>query len=193
MERYILLVVSWAVYFFLHSLFADDGVKTKAGNLFGKKLTYYRLLYNLVSIVGLVYLLFLNASFPSSYLIEVNNWTKYISLMIATGGVFVLKAAFKQYSMKGFLGVESDQLEAFKANGILNHIRHPIYAGTILVVIGFWLFTPNVPTLVSVCCIFVYLAIGIPLEERKLISKYGDAYREYKKNVPSLIPRFWSN
>jgi len=155
-----------------------------------KHFRYYRILYNLFSFLGLIFILFFNASIPSTNLIVVSDMTRYLSLVIATGGIFILKAAFKQYSTKGFLGLESDQQEAFKANGILRHIRHPIYAGTILVVIGFWLFVPNVTTLVSVCCIFIYLAIGIPLEEKKLIRKYGDAYREYKSKVPSLIPRF---
>lgn len=190
MDKYIFLITSWTLYFFLHSLLADDAVKSKLIPILGLP-ARYRLLYNLFSVVGLVFILFLNASIPASYLIEITDWSRYVSLVFATAGIFVLNAAFKQYSIKGFLGIENDSHEMFKATGILMHIRHPIYSGTILVVIGFWLFTPNVPTLVSVSCIFIYLAIGIPLEERKLIKKYGDAYREYKKNVPALIPRFW--
>jgi protein-S-isoprenylcysteine O-methyltransferase Ste14 len=111
-------------------------------------------------------------------------------MMLATFAIFIFKAAFKQYSLRGFTGFESDDHESFKADGILKHVRHPIYSATILMVVGFWLFIPNVTTLISACCIFIYLAIGIPLEEKKLIKKYGEAYISYKQRVPALIPWF---
>ena len=35
---------------------------------------------------------------------------------------------------------------------------------------------------------FVYLPIGIALEERKLIAAFGEEYRRYRREVPALIP-----
>ena len=113
------------------------------GILHLRKSTNYRLFYNVISITGLMFILFLNATISSPYLIDPSTWTRYISLVVATAGILILKAAFKQYSVKGFLGFENDDQENFKASGILKHIRHPIYSGTILIVIGFWLFVPN--------------------------------------------------
>jgi methanethiol S-methyltransferase len=132
----------------------------------------------------------LNASIPSVYFIQPNSWTRYLSLMLATAGIFIVKAAFRQYNLRGFMGMDDDQHEEFKAGGILQYMRHPLYTATILITLGFWLFIPNETTLVSVACIFLYLGIGIPLEERKLIKQYGDAYRKYRKDVPALVPRF---
>lgn len=189
MVEYILLILCWAIYFFCHSLFANDRVKKYFNQLLGTTFRYYRLAYNLFSVIGLGIIVVLNASITSFYFYERSGWTQYLSLFIATGSIFVFKAAFRQFSVNEFLGITRENDKEFKVGGILKHIQHPIYTGTILMVIGFWLFIPNIPTLVSACCIFIYLAIGIPLEERKLIKKYGDAYIEYKKNVPALIPR----
>ncbi len=150
---------------------------------------YYRLLYNLLATAGLFFMLFLNASIPSKYILEPTAWTRYFSLMMATAGIFIVKAAFKQYSLGEFLGFRIDEQEGFKAEGILKYIRHPLYSATVLITTGFWLFTPNLTTLISAGCIFLYLAIGIPLEERKLIKRFGQDYREYRKSVPSLIPK----
>ena len=36
-----------------------------------------------------------------------------------------------------------------------------------------------------------YLVIGMRLEERKLLARYGDAYRRYRDAVPALIPHPW--
>jgi protein-S-isoprenylcysteine O-methyltransferase Ste14 len=189
MSAYTILIIGWAVYFLVHSLLAADGVKNYFSRVMGKFYRYYRIIYNTISGIGLIVLLLLNASIPSAFIIEADSWTRYFSLLLATAGIFILKAAFRQYNLGGFMGLRDDEHDTFRAGGILKHIRHPLYSATILIAAGFWLFVPNVTTLVSVCCILVYLAVGIPLEERKLIRKYGEAYKEYKKRVPSLIPR----
>lgn len=53
---------------------------------------------------------------------------------------------------------------------------------------GFWFFIPNVLNLVSILCVFLYLKIGIRLEETKLTEKYGDEYIRYMKEVPAVLP-----
>jgi len=38
----------------------------------------------------------------------------------------------------------------------------------------------------------VYLYVGTFFEERRLVHEFGDAYREYQRQVPRLIPAPWS-
>ena len=190
MKQYIFLIIGWAVYFTLHSVLAKSSVKLFIKQTIPSGFKFYRLVYTVVSTVGLLILLLMNASIESDYLINPSAWNRYFSLMLATIGIFILKAAFRQYNLSGFMGLKDDDHEEFKMGGILQHIRHPLYTATILIALGFWLFIPNVTTLVSVLCIFIYLAVGIPLEESRLIKKYGEQYREYRKKVPALIPGF---
>jgi protein-S-isoprenylcysteine O-methyltransferase Ste14 len=35
----------------------------------------------------------------------------------------------------------------------------------------------------------LYIYIGSIFEERRLIAEFGEAYREYQRSVPRLIPR----
>jgi protein-S-isoprenylcysteine O-methyltransferase Ste14 len=35
----------------------------------------------------------------------------------------------------------------------------------------------------------LYLAFGVPVEERKLRAQFGPNYDEYRRRVPALIPR----
>jgi len=188
-DKFILLILGWALYFFLHSFLADSTVKKRIEKQVWVAFRYYRLFYNTISIIGLLLLLLFNGSIPSEQLVNPSGVSRYVSLVVSTAGIFIIKAAFKQYSLREFAGFGYYNPDTFQSKGILLHIRHPLYAGTILITIGFWLFSPTVTTLISTGCIFAYLPIGIWLEERKLILKFGEPYKEYRKNVPALIPK----
>jgi protein-S-isoprenylcysteine O-methyltransferase Ste14 len=54
--------------------------------------------------------------------------------------------------------------------------------------LGALLFLPHWPMLVFVGVTFVYLPIGVHLEEQKLISEFGDTYRHYQSRVKMLVP-----
>jgi protein-S-isoprenylcysteine O-methyltransferase Ste14 len=182
MEQYIWLVAGWFSYYAIHSLLATDGVK----KVFPRKI--YRPLYVLVSIAGLLAMLLLNGSIAAINFFKTEGPMRYGSLLLTTFGVMIIHASFRQYSFAGFVGAKVE-LAVMKTGGILQYMRHPIYAGTILIVMGFFLYIPNLPTLVSCLCTFAYLPIGIYLEEKKLIKQFGDQYVEYRKRVPAVFPK----
>lgn len=156
----------------------------------GRHYVFYRLGYNVVAGVGLLIMLVLNGAVPSGKLIAITIATRYVSMLLATAGVMIIIRSFREYSLMGFLGLRKES-DAFTRSGILKYVRHPLYSGTILIIVGFWLFSPNVSTAVSAGCMLIYLAIGIQLEEKKLVKRYGEAYTQYKREVPMLVPRFW--
>lgn len=187
---YTLLIVGWVVYFILHSMLSSAGVKRLANQMFGATVRYYRLVYSVFSTVGLVALLMINSSIPAESYFESMGVVRYLSLMLTTFGVMLIQVSFRQYRLKGFLGLAPEEA-TLRRNGILDWIRHPIYSGLILVTLGFFLFIPNLPTAISCGCILAYLPIGIYLEEKKMIAEFGQAYIDYRKEVPALVPR-WS-
>ena len=74
----------------------------------------------------------------------------------------------------------------FMTPGLYKYVRHPLYVG--------WLFTFwATPTMTAAHLVFAlatttYILIAIQLEERDLIDIHGNAYSNYRKNVPMLIP-----
>ncbi len=185
---YIILSTLWILYFALHSVLAADRVKYFFERVLRKGYRFYRIIYSLISTIGLLALLFGNASISTIILFERNGLIRYLSLMLATFGVIVISQAFREYRLASFIGLKEEATE-FRRTGVLQHVRHPIYSGTILIVTGFFLFNPTLATLISVGCILVYLPIGIYLEERKLIKQFGGLYLSYKREVPSVFPR----
>jgi protein-S-isoprenylcysteine O-methyltransferase Ste14 len=189
--NHLYLTLAWCGYFFLHSWLASVGVKNRVSWWVGKWNNYYRLTYSILSTTGLVFLVWFARSLPASGYFTTTRLTHSISLIMATAGIILIGMSFRHYRFSEFIGVRSEVPERLLTGGILKKIRHPIYSGTILIVLGYFFYSPTLPTLISALCIFAYLPVGIWLEEKKLIRQFGKAYLDYKKRVPALVPRWW--
>jgi uncharacterized membrane protein len=179
-----LLAIGWIVYLALHSVLALDAVKA------GIKISprSYRIGYVIFSTIGLVALMWWGSKLPYEYFFNSTGIVRYMSLMLTTFGVMTIQLSFRHYNFRSFIGLK-EEAAVLKTTGLLHYVRHPIYSGLILVTIGFFLFIPNLPSLIASGCIFLYLPIGIYLEEKKLLALFGDAYRQYKQDVPAVLPR----
>lgn len=72
--------------------------------------------------------------------------------------------------------------------GIYHFSRHPMYIGFVLIPFGlglaqdlFWFLMMSVPL------VFLYQLHVIPREEKRLLTQWGDSYREYMKDVPRWL------
>ena len=186
---YFLLAIMWIGYFSLHSLLARSGVKQKVLQQFPSFTSAYRLFYSLVALLGLGGILYYNALISGERWFPSYTLTKFVALMLASWGVIVIRLSFKQYKLKEFLGLKPENAgEDLQTGGLLSYVRHPMYAGTILVAAGFWLYLPTTANLITSLAIILYILVGIQLEEQDLEEQYGAEYKAYKKRVPMLVP-----
>ena len=88
--------------------------------------------------------------------------------------------------------VEVDPGQAVVSTGPYRRIRHPAYAGLLLVVAGFGLAIGNWLSL-AVCLLLPLpsLVRRISVEEAELQRVLGDAYRTYQAKTARLIPWLW--
>lgn len=176
---------AWMLFYGLHSLLASTYLKSKIG----LNPTLYRLIYSLFSMVSLAVVLVLGAVIYSPLIIYPNPVTFGLGLLTAAYGIFIIKRAFRNYSFREFMGFKRESNSALKTNGIQSRVRHPLYTGTLLLVLGYVLYNPLLVNFISLLSLLIYLPLGIKWEEKKLIGIFGQEYLDYKNEVPALFPK----
>ncbi len=73
--------------------------------------------------------------------------------------------------------------------GVFNIVRHPIYLSAILLYLALLFFSPSIFASVVWFLIIVFYIYISKYEEKILIEKLGNAYVDYIREVPMLIPR----
>ncbi len=180
-----ILLLGWGVFYALHSALLLPKVRDSVG----VTPRTYRILYNLISLITLGLVLVIGAVISSPLVMVPGPIHFYVGLMMATMGIFIIKRAFRNYSTGVFLGLkpEKDQ-EQLVTEGLQKKVRHPLYSGTILIFLGYFIYNPLLSSFVTLLALLIYLPIGIRLEEKKLITRFGQVYIDYKKEVPAIFP-----
>ncbi|MFM2305103.1 MAG: hypothetical protein RLZZ135_2515 [Cyanobacteriota bacterium] len=82
-------------------------------------------------------------------------------------------------------GKEYTQLK-FATPSLYKVVRHPLYVGLLF---AFWSTpTMTVTHLVFAAIATAYILVGIQFEERDLVDIHGNAYADYRRQVPMLVP-----
>lgn len=195
MNQILTVGLLWIVYCLLHSIMAAMAFKKRIQILFGKSYCYYRLFYNLFALITLVLILLYQIFLTSSLIFNPNIITKISGITITAIGIIIMLLCISKYFKQesGFLWLSPEtktKKTELHIRGIHNYVRHPLYLGTFIFIWGLFTVFPSAVNLVAVSIITLYTLIAIRFEEQKLISEFGDAYKEYKKKVPMIIPKF---
>lgn len=103
-------------------------------------------------------------------------------------GIVVILAGMAVRSWANGYAIKMDKLTT---SGPYAFLRHPLYAGTLLMLIGFTILLNS--HVWGILFVAVFLAVYLDTmrkEERMLEDKFGDAYRSYRSAVPPLWPRW---
>ena len=70
--------------------------------------------------------------------------------------------------------------------GFYRYVRHPLYTAGLVFI---WLFPIMTCNLLALNIgLTLYIIAGAYFEERKLLLEFGEAYAEYRRKTPMLIP-----
>ena len=193
--KYLYAVLGWVLWCSLHSALISTAVTDFAKKKLGGGFRFYRLFYNVVSLVTLIPLVYYSHMLREALVFRWEGPLGIVQVFLLAVSVYLFVAGGKHYSWVRFLGIS--QIKAgragssladsstFVVSGIHQIIRHPWYLGGILIV---WAQDMSASTIMINMVISVYFMIGAVLEERKLVLEFGEKYREYQRTVSMLFP-----
>lgn len=191
----LLILLACFAYGLFHSWMASHGFKQQIRDLLGQRFAdrYYRLIFNLVSVVTLLPVLALAGLLPDRSLYVIRFPWLLISLAIQGLAVLALLVGLLQTGLWEFIGLRqavgqgSEKETRLVKEGLYRWVRHPLYTAGLVFIWFSPVMTANL--LALYIGLSIYLVVGAMYEERKLLRIHGDSYRSYMLETPMLIPR----
>ncbi|MDT3706240.1 MAG: isoprenylcysteine carboxylmethyltransferase family protein [Thiobacillus sp.] len=105
-----------------------------------------------------------------------------LSFVFIGGGFWLLSSAWKVL-------FAAQTAHTLAVTGPYAYIRHPQYAGFVLIMLGFLVQWPTILTLAMFpVLVFMYVRLARH-EEREVAAEFGEAYARYAARVPAFFPR----
>lgn len=180
----LIILLSLALWGVIHSIlashFAKDMFKTR----------FYRLAYNIFSVISFAPILYLLVVLEDQMLYQVPVPWSFVLLGGQALSALLLLVAVLQTDTLSFVGLrqlfEEERSGALVTRGLYKVVRHPLYLFSLTFL---WLNpSMSVNSLVFNIGVTAYFVIGAYFEERKLLRDFGEDYAEYKKKTPFLFP-----
>lgn len=189
----LLLLIGWLTYFALHSLLASLAMKQKVAAVRRQWMPRYRIVFNTLAILLLLPLLYLWQQAAGEPIWQRPETLRWVFDALALAALIGFIHSTRYYDMGEFFGwrqwrgkvTSVEDQEHLQLSPYHRFIRHPWYFFALVLL---WTRDMDPASLLSISFITAYFVIGSRLEERKLRQYYGQAYADYCRAVPGLIP-----
>jgi len=172
-----------------HSLCATNRAKQIISTVAGGEPRFYRLAYNLASIILFIWVMAAYRTSPVLYFAP-GIWGLVLYALQAVVAV-ILFQCIRQTGAGDFLGTNQlhsphNHTHTLVTSGCYSHVRHPLYFYSTL----FFILNPVMTAQWALLTIYslLYFIIGGLIEERRLLKTFGTEYKLYQQAVPFMIP-----
>lgn len=196
--KYVILAFLWSAWCFVHSALISLSVTEYLKYRFQDAFRYYRLIYNGFALVTLIPIAIYTYSIETEPLFRWEAYLRLVQFLLVFISLLLFLSGARHYDALQFLGIRQlSELNSCSAltedceldtTGVLGIIRHPWYAGGIILV---WARDLDTSAIITNLIITGYFMIGGFLEERKLSIQFGETYRAYQKKVSMFLPFKW--
>lgn len=192
------VIAAWGAFAVFHSVTVSEPYERWARRVMGEDRfrAYHRLLFTAYSAAATAAVLLYVRSLPDIPLYRIDGWVRFLFHGVQVLGAGLL--LWTPWDLKEFVGLRqweryrqgetrapgrNERLFTGKAYGL---VRHPLYLGCSLLLAFHPVQTRN--SLASAAAVVAYFYVGTFFEERRLVRKFGEAYREYQRRVPRFLP-----
>jgi len=145
----------------------------------------YRGVFRFFGFVSILALVLLNAEY----------WFKnplspfqIVSWLFLSSCIFFACYGFFQFFKMGKPKGQMENTTVLISQGLYKYIRHPLYLSLILLAAGAFLKKPSLPGEVLTLVNIISMIGTAKVEEKEMLSKFGDSYTAYMKKTKMFIP-----
>ena len=190
--------LGWGLWCALHSILISVTVTEYLKKRLGSGFRFHRLFYSVFSLATLLPLMYYAHSIRSGPFFRWDGYLVIVRYALILTGSYLFVAGARHYSFSELFGIRqiaagrmeatSSDGDTFAVSGIHSAIRHPWYLAGILIV---WAQDLSFFVILNNIVISFYFIIGSFLEERKMMRKFGEKYRDYQRTVSMFVPYYW--
>jgi len=176
----------WLAFFVIWVLWALRSKPTQRRESFSSRLSYT------IMTVAAFYVMF-SRDVPQSWMqIRIfprQPWVETLGIVLTAAGLAfaVWARAYIGRNWSGSVTVKVGH--QLVRTGPYRWVRHPIYSGMIVAVLGTALARRQVRGLIAVLLLWVGFTIKSRIEERFMAATFGDDYEDYRRTTGAMIPR----
>lgn len=112
------------------------------------------------------------------------NVLHILSNILIFGGFIMLSSAWDKL-------YKAQKKHTLATSGLYAYIRHPQYAGFVVIMFGFLLQWPTIVTLIMFpILLFMYAKLAVS-EEKEMEKEFGAKFLEYKRKTPGFVPKLF--
>ena len=120
-------------------------------------------------------------------------WSWLVGAPLIAAGLLVYRAAGENFTTNQLLGRSelepASHEQRLRTSGIRARVRHPYYLGHLCELLGWSVGTGLLALWAMLVFALATGAVMIRAEEKELVARFGNVYREYQVRVPAFLPR----
>jgi len=192
------VIVAWGAFALFHSVTVSEPYERWARGFLGDERfrAYHRLLFTLYSAAATAAVLLYVRSLPDVPLYRLDGVSRYAfhALQLCGAGLLL----WTPWDLKEVIGLRQWERQRkgeeeapgrnerlFTGKGY-RLVRHPLYLGCSLLLAFHPVQTRNSAATAAAAIAYFYL--GTFFEERRMVRKFGEEYRAYRRRVPRFLP-----
>ena len=185
----LMILITWAFILPLNIIRVTGHLFIRFFRMFG----IFSFLLYIVLCLACAFLIFLNSNlFLQGKMFKNNITISAIGIIFLCLGLFLQVLGFKTLGIKAVFGIPEILSKKEKGILIINGpfllVRHPLYLGQLFLIIGLLLLTFELSLFLLLAIVIIFVWPVTILEEKELIERFGQAYIDYQKRVPRILP-----
>ncbi len=128
-------------------------------------------------------------AFFFKYSTLLDDYIPFFAVRLPLGIIVLIISAYLALTGLTIVFVQVREKPHVIRKSVFGFVRHPIYIGEILLYLGMLLYSTSLAGLAVLIIIIAFLHYLSRCEERMLLARFGEDYKQYIRDVPMYFPR----